>query len=86
MTKNLSEPFLRHSSPVRIQPNIEMRPADAPKYDAPTVLVNCKGIGIFFSDWKKEAIQWVSDKYGSIAEEYWDEAIQQHSNYIVSCH
>jgi hypothetical protein len=53
-----------------------MRPAGAPKYDAPTVIVNCKGIGIFRSNWKREAVQWVSDKYGPIAEEYWDEAIQ----------
>ena len=63
-----------------------MRPTDAPKYHAPTVLVNCKGIGIFCADWKKEAIQWVSDKYGPISEEYWDEAIKEHGNYIVSCH
>lgn len=82
----MPDPLPGPRAPPQSQTNFEMRPADAPKYDAPTVLVNCKGIGIFCTDWKREAIQWVSDKYGSIAEEYWDEAIQQHSNYIVSCH
>jgi len=72
----MPDPLPGPRAPPQSQTNFEMRPADAPKYDAPTVLVNCKGIGIFRSNWKREAVQWVSDKYGPIAEEYWDEAIQ----------
>lgn len=63
-----------------------MRPETAPKYQVSSVKVNGKDVGVFEQSWTKEKIECVSDTYGPINKEYWDEAIREHCNYIVSMH
>ncbi len=63
-----------------------MRPETAPKYDMCSVKVNGGYIGVFSQSWTKEKIECVSDTYGPIDQRYWDEAIREHCNYIVSMH
>lgn len=63
-----------------------MRPESAPKYDVSTVKVNGNSVGVFQQSWTKEPIHSVSDKYGFIEREHWDEAIREHCNFVVSMH